>query len=273
MAMSINTNVASLNSQRVLNGSQGALNTAMQRLSSGLRVNGAKDDASGLVVADRLEAQVRGNTTGIRNANEGLGYLQVADSTLGKVTEALQRIRELAVQGSNGTNNTTDWTNIQAEVTELSSEITRLVDNTKYNNGPNLIFNNTAINFQVGANDYAGDQIAVTLADLDFTGTVGGIAINSEATARSALAVVDTAIETVGTERTKIGAYQNRFEAVISFQQSNVEALSGARGRIMDADFSKETANLSRAQVLQQAGTAMLAQANQSAQNVMQLLR
>ncbi|NML14886.1 flagellin N-terminal helical domain-containing protein [Azohydromonas caseinilytica] len=269
MALSINTNVSSLNSQRALSASQGSLQTSMARLSSGLRVNGAKDDAAGLGIADRMNAQARGMTVAIRNANDAISLTQTADAALGKVTDGLQRMRELAVQGANGTNTTADWDNINVEYQALLTEANRAVNSTRFNG--EKVFSGTAIKFQVGADNVADDQIDVTVATVDLSAVTG--AITSQADAQAALGTIDTALKDLALNRANLGAQQNVFDNVIASLQANVENTTAARGRIMDADFATETSNLSRAQVLQQAGTAMLAQANQSAQNVMQLLR
>ncbi|APE46379.1 flagellin [Delftia sp. HK171] len=283
MAMSINTNVQSLNAQRNLATSQSSLSTTMQRLSSGLRVNSAKDDAAGLAIAERMNAQVRGMNVAVRNANDGVSMAQTAEGALSKVTDALQRMRELAVQARNGTNGAKDQVSLNKEFVELGKEIDRVIKGADFNGKKILSTDAGAINFQVGANTSANDSITVTTSNLGTNTDIGNItsaSIGSDATTAltaTALATVisnlDTALDTVNSERAVLGATQNRFEAVVSNLQVASENTASARSRIMDADFASETANLSRSQILQQAGTAMVAQANQLPQGVLALLR
>lgn len=264
MAAVIYTNIASLNAQRNLSTSQLSLNTSLQRLSSGLRINSSKDDAAGLAIATRMDAQARGQTVAIRNANDAISFAQVADGALGKAVDALQRMRELAVQSANGTNSGGDRTNLDAEFQQLASEITRLGTDTKFNG--QAVFG-SAYTFQVGAD--SGQTIAVaSVAAATISGNV-----TSVANANTALSAIDTALDTVNASRATLGAVQNRFESVVSSLQVSVENQSAARSRIMDADFAVETANLTRGQILQQAGTAMLAQANSLPNTVLTLLR
>ena len=275
MALSINTNSVSLNAQRNLSMSASSLSTSMQRLSSGLRVNSAKDDAAGLAIAERMQAQVRGNTVGIRNAGDAISLSQTAEGAIGKVGDMLQRMRELAVQSANATNSETDRTNLQAEFTQLSDEITRTIDSTRFN-GTTIL--KTAGNqvYQVGAD--STDVITVATVDVSAvagmaTALAGTVTGTDGTNARTAIGNIDTALASINTERAKFGAVQNRFEAVISTLQVATENQAASRGRIMDADFATETANLSRSQILQQAGTAMVAQANQLPQMVLSLIR
>ena len=264
MAAVINTNIASLNTQRNLSASQSSLNTSIQRLSSGLRVNSAKDDAAGMAIATRMDSQVRGMNVAIRNSNDAISFAQTAEGGLSKVTDALQRMRELAVQSSNGTNSATDRTNLDAEFQQLASEVTRLGTATKFNG--TAVFG-ASYTFQVGAD--AADTIAVSsVAASSISGSV-----STAAAATTALGAIDTALDTANTNRATLGAIQNRFEAVVSGLQVSSENQSAAKSRIMDADFAAETANLTRGQILQQAGTAMLAQANSLPNNVLSLLR
>jgi flagellin len=270
----INTNMASLNAQRNLSASQGSLMTSMQRLSSGLRVNSAKDDAAGLAIAERMNTQVRGMNVAIRNANDAISLTQTAEGAVGKVGEMLQRMRELAVQSANATNTTDDRANLNAEFAQLGAEVTRTIANTQFN-GRNILAGDAGTqNFQVGAN--TTNQVGVITTNLStataITAVTGG-SIGDAAAASSAMANIDTALTTVNTQRALFGAVQNRFDAIISTLQVAAENTAAARGRIMDADFAQETANLSRSQILQQAGTAMVAQANQLPQQVLQLLR
>jgi flagellin len=378
----INTNIQSLNAQRNLASSQGSLSTSMQRLSSGLRINSAKDDAAGLAVSERMNAQVKGLNVAARNANDGISLAQTAEGALGEIGNNLQRIRELAVQSSNGTNSQTDRDAMNSEVTQLKAEIQRVAEQTKFNDSSLLNGSFNGATFQVGAN--SGDTIvlanflnantaslggAVTrtsenIAAASLTGfgtaiSVGDVLINGQdigaidaaanpqeragqlaeainrvsaqsgvgasydqvtgsltltsnaafvitgaandatiagvdnsdtgasitstgitsvdvssfTTAQSAIEMADSALKFVNSARADLGAIQNRFASVVANLQTTSENLSAARGRIVDADFAKETSNLSRAQILQQAGTAMVAQANQIPQGVLALLR
>ena len=267
MPMTINTNVVSLNAQRNLTTSQSSLATSMQRLSSGLRVNSAGDDAAGLAIATRMSAQIRGINVAIRNANDGISLAQTAEGALSTVTDALQRMRELAVQAQNGSNGTTDRANLNTEYLQLSAEITRIAAQTKFNGTAIVGASAGAQTFQVGANN--GDTLTIT------TTTVATVAgdLTTAANASTAVAALDTALDTISTSRATYGAAISRFGMAISNLQITGENQSAARGRIMDADFAAETSNLSRAQILQQAGSAMVAQANQLPQTVLTLLR
>ncbi len=272
----INTNMISLNAQRNLGTTQSALASSIQRLSSGLRVNSAKDDAAGLAIAERMSTQVRGMNVAIRNANDGISLAQTAEGALGKIGDALQRMRELAVQAKNGTNTAGDRTNLNAEFTKLAAEVERLVDGTTFNGRQLLDGTNATFDFQVGAGNATTDTVSITSSDLSGTATaVTALSIaGADATgATAAITALDTAIDTVTTARSAYGAAQNQFDSVIGSLQVASENLASARGRIMDTDFAAETANLSRAQVLQQAGMAMLSQANAVPQNVLSLLR
>ena len=274
MPQTINTNLVSLNAQRNLSMSQSSLATSMQRLSSGLRVNSAKDDAAGLAIAERMNAQVRGMNVAVRNANDGISLAQTAEGALGKVGDMLQRMRELAVQSANATNGAGDRINLDAEYQQLSAEITRTIANTRFNGIAILGGGAGAQVFQVGAN--SGETVTVTTTDLSgnaaVTAVTGG-SLTTVALSSTALTNIDAALGTINGERALYGATQNRFEAVITTLQVAAENQAAARARIMDADFAAETANLSRAQILQQAGNAMVAQANQLPQQVLQLLQ
>ena len=267
MPMTINTNISSMNAQRNLSSSQNSLATSMQRLSSGLRVNSAKDDAAGLAIADRMNAQVRGMMVASRNANDGISMAQTAEGALSTVTDALQRMRELGIQAQNGTAGTSDRANMDTEYQQLSQEITRIAAQTKFN-GTAIIGGGAGANvFQVGANN--GDTLTITTTTVT---TVAGN-LTSAANASTAVAALDVAIDSITTQRASYGAAMNRFGMAISNLAISTENQTAARGRIMDADFAVETANLSRAQILQQAGNAMVAQANQLPNQVMTLLR
>ena len=284
MAQIINTNIMSLNAQRNLSTTQSALATSVQRLSTGLRVNSAKDDAAGLAIAERMNTQVRGMNVAIRNANDAISLAQTAEGALSKINDMGQRMRELAVQSANATNSESDRASLDAEFQALSAEIKRNLDGTSFN-GTKLFAALATLTFQVGANNNATDQIAVVTTDLNadttMTGILGGTGGGGTAAAdvktadksRSALEKLDKMLATVNAKRAEFGATQNRFEAVIQTLQVSAENQTAARSRIMDADFASETAALTRAQVLQQAGTAMLSQANSLPNNVLSLLR
>jgi len=312
MGNSVNTNVVALNAQRNLSTSQSSLSMSMQRLSSGLRVNSARDDAAGLAIAERMSAQIKGMNVAVRNANDGISLAQTAEGALGKLGDNLQRMRELAVQSRNATNSDGDRANLQKEFKQLQAEIDRTVKGTKFN-GTALFASGaaTTLSFQVGAGTDATDRIDIegavlgggtagtatvvdstaTTATADLLATVtsnwdgtngiaiggaaSGVATNIATTSQidDAINVIDKALDTINDQRASFGASQNRFEAVISNLQTNIENQTASRGRIVDADFATETANLSRAQILQQAGTAMVAQANQLPQQVLSLLR
>lgn len=280
MSNVINTNLISMTAQRNTASSQSALSTAMQRLSSGLRVNSAKDDAAGLAIAERMNAQVKGMNVAQRNANDGISLAQTAEGALGTVGNSLQRMRELAVQARNATNSASDKDSLDKEFQQLSSEIQRVLGGTTFNGKAILGANAGGQDFQIGANTTSNDVITVTTTnmttDASITAVTTGGKIDSTTTTTSLgtmINQIDGAIDRVNSERASYGATQNRFDSVISNLQVAAENQTAARSRIMDADFAKETANLSRAQILQQAGNAMIAQANQLPQQVLSLLR
>jgi flagellin len=286
MPQTINTNLNSLNAQRNLNSSQMSLSVSMQRLSSGLRVNSAKDDAAGLAIAERMNAQIKGMNVAVRNANDGISLAQTAEGALGKVSDALQRMRELAVQARNATNSSSDKDSLNKEFQQLTGEIQRVLGATTFN-GKNILATGAgALDFQIGANTTADDLITISTANMltdasitAVTGDGGAIAaasIGSSATTGDIKTVIDNidmALDKVNSERAVYGATQSRFDAIISNLQVSAENQTAARSRIMDADFAAETANLSRAQILQQAGNAMVAQANSLPQQVLKLLQ
>lgn len=286
MSMAINTNVMSMNAQRNTIQNSASMATTLQRLSSGLRVNSAKDDAAGLAIASRMDTQVRGMNVAIRNANDGISMTQTAEAGMSAVTDMLQRMRELAVQASNSTNTTGsggDVDKLNDEYTQLGAEIQRNLQSVQFN-GQTLLSGVTSdYTFQVGANTGSTQQITVTSGSLNLAGTAvtgmfgtgaaSALSTGSNAGNSANIVAIDAAISAVNTSRAKLGAVQSRFENTISFLRSAVENQSAAKGRIMDADFAAETANLSRVQILQQAGTAMISQANQVPQNVLSLLR
>jgi len=286
----INTNLVSLNAQRNLSTSQGSLATAMQRLSSGLRVNSAKDDAAGLAIAERMNTQARGMNVAMRNANDGISMAQVGEGALGKVGDIFQRMRELAVQASNGTNSEDDRISLNEEYVQLAQEATRTLGGTQFN-GANILASTTSYEFQIGANNVADlDRITVDpfdwTATAEITGLLGAAVLTGAGgvppqeisgvdgvNAQTAIGLIDTAIDAINSQRATFGAVQNRFDNVIANLMVASENQSAARSRIMDADYAAETANLSRAQILQQAGNAMVAQANQLPQQVLSLLQ
>jgi flagellin len=290
MPQTINTNMVSLNAQRNMGTSQSALATSMQRLSSGLRVNSAKDDAAGLAIAERMNTQIRGMNVAIRNANDGISLAQTAEGSLGKVGDMMQRMRELAVQSANGTNSEADRASLDQEYQALAQEATRTLNGTQFN-GKNILASADALVFQVGANTNAAvDQISVagfnwsapTQTEPNFSAisqAVAGTDQNNSISgadgtgATTAIGIIDQALDAINSQRATFGAMQNRFETVVSGLQIAAENQSASRGRIMDADYASETASLSRAQILQQAGNAMVAQANQLPQQVLSLLR
>jgi len=273
-----------------------SLGMAMERLSTGKRINSAKDDAAGLAISSKMTAQIRGMTQGIRNANDGISMAQTAEGALGEVANMLQRMRELTVQGLNGTNDASSKTAIQSELDQLGKQISETLKNTEFNG--TKLFDGSAASVAIQAGANASDAIALTLTDLDgdtdlakvvdFTGGKAAIALNgidantdgdfvdvgdTAVTTTAALADFDTAIAKISTTRANLGAVQNRLESTVNNLTTNVTSLTDARSRIEDADFSEETTALAKAQILSQASTAMLAQANQSQQGVMNLLR
>jgi flagellin len=266
MSSVINTNMPSLNAQRNLSTSSLSLARSMERLSSGLRVNSAKDDAAGMSIAERMDAQARGMNVAIRNSNDAISLAATAEGALGSIANNLQRMRELAVQASNGTNTTSDVASLNAEFQLLAAENTRVAGSAKFNG--NAVIAASTFTFQVGAN--SGDTISVAASAYTGSSTSLGATYTDAALEISKL---DTDINNVSTARANWGATQNRFESVISNLRISAENTTASRGRIVDADYAQETSNLSRAQVLQQAGTAMVAQANQAPNGVLALLR
>jgi len=276
MAAIINTNIPSLNAQRNLNTSQTALATALQRLSSGLRVNSAKDDAAGLAIATRMNAQARGMTVAIRNANDGISLAQTAEGALGQIKEHLLRMRDLAIQSANATNSSSDRAALESEFDQLQAEIDRIGAQTNFN-GLKILDSDAGTQvFQIGAN--AGETVSVTTTAISGGAVSAATAsatttVTTASAASAAITTIDAAIDKVNTDRATYGAAQVRFEGVIAVLEVSRENQTAAASRILDADFAAETAALTRAQILQQAGTAMLAQANALPQNVLTLLQ
>ncbi|WP_374008923.1 flagellin [Leifsonia sp. LS-T14] len=278
MGMQINTNTAANNAYRNLNNTQNDLSKSLEKLSSGLRINRAADDAAGLAISQGLKAQVGGLTVAARNAQDGISVVQTAEGSLTEVHSILQRMRDLAVQGGNDSNNATSRTAIQTEADELGKELDRITKGTNFN-GIDLL-KGGSLNFQVGAGSTANDTISVGLADVaTAVGTLAGAAgatgfsVTTNAAANTTITAIDTAITAISTARSQLGASQNRFESAVRSLNVSKENLSAASSRITDTDMAEEMVKYTRSNILSQAGTAMLAQANQSNQGVLQLLR
>ena len=308
MAIAVQTNVSSINTTRRLNAANHKLDTSYQRLSSGMRINSAKDDAAGLQISNRMTSQINGYTQGNRNANDGIALAQTAEGALDEVTSMLQRIRTLAVQSANGSNTSADRKSIQAEVDALSNEITRIACQTSFGgqkilngkDGTNNISKGNGkdgkLSFQVGANNEKGDRIELdlsqsfTLSGLSFTACVGttasatglksglsgdgavGFSVSAQTNAQNAIEAVDKILAVVDSKRGEMGAVQNRLQSTISNQESVIENQSDARSRIRDTDYATEAAALSQQNIIQQAATSMLTQANSRPQLALSLL-
>jgi len=266
----INSNIGALRASNASAAAEKLLGNAMERLSSGKRINSAKDDAAGLAIASSMTSQVRGMNQAIRNANDGISFAQTAEGALGEVTNMLQRIRELAVQSASGTYSDDDRANLQTEVTELGAQIDDIIANTKFNEVAVFDADDVEVVIQTGSG--ATDQVTLTVTGLDLS-AASGSDISDAAGATAALTDVDDALKAVATTRASLGAGMSRLESVINNLNTNVTNLSEARSRIEDADYAAESTKLAKAQILSQASTAMLAQANQSQQNVLTLLR
>jgi len=264
----INTNSAALRAQNGSRVANQALQTAMERLSTGKRINSAKDDAAGLAIANSMTSQIRGMGQAIRNANDGISLAQTADGALNEVTNMLQRIRELSVQSASGTYSDDDRANLQSEVTELGAQIDSIISDTTFNGV--TVFGSSDVTVDIQTGYGSADQTTLTITGLDVSAASGADISGGDA---SVLDDVDDALKAVATTRASLGAGQSRLESVVNNLSNQVANLSDARSRIEDADFSAETTNLAKAQILSQASTAMLAQANQSQQGVLQLLR
>jgi flagellin len=277
MGLQINNNIAAFNSYRNLSVTQGQMEKSLEKLSSGLRINRAADDAAGLAISEGLRSQIGGLKQASRNAQDGISVVQTAEGALTEVHAILQRVRDLAVQAANDSNNDDARTNIQTEVTALAEELTRISASTNFNGTKLLDGTATALNFQVGASgDATESAIVVNLssADVSAVGTaVDGLSFDTAANAQAAITALDTQIGNVSTARAELGAVQNRFEHTIKNLNVAVENLSASESRIRDTDMALEMVNFTKNQILSQAGTAMLAQANQAPQGVLQLLR
>ncbi|MBV8211453.1 MAG: flagellin FliC [Burkholderiaceae bacterium] len=277
MPQIINTNILSMTAQANLNSTQNSLATAVQRLSSGLRINSAMDDPAGLAISTRMGSQVGGMHVAIRNANDAISLSQVADGTLGTVSNMLQQMRDLAVQAANGTNGSSDLANLQTEFTSLATEINRELSQTSFNGKFILGSDAGTTSYQVGAN--ANQSVNLITSNLASNGTVTTVTLDTNsiatggASASGMITSIDSALSAINTERAKYGADESEFQGIVSNLQIGVTNQSAAQSRIRDADYATETAALTRAQILQQAGTAMLAQANALPQTVLNLLK
>ncbi|MES1972467.1 MAG: flagellin [Pseudomonadota bacterium] len=266
----IGTNVAALRATNASNAASKSLQTSIERLSTGKRINSAKDDAAGSAIASSLTSQIKGQTQAIRNANDGISLAQTADGALSEVTNILQRVRELSVQSASGTYSDDDRKNLQTEVTQLQGQLTNITDNTNFNNVTLFGASDVTVSIQTGSG--SADKIDLTITAINLTG-VTGADISTASGATAALDTLDTALKSVNTTRSSIGAGQSRLESVVNNLTNNVSNLTDARSRIEDVDFSAETTALAKAQILSQASTALLAQANQSQQGVLSLLK
>ena len=271
----IGTNVASIRAANASTAANQALQTSMERLSTGQRINSAKDDAAGMAISSSMTASVRGMTVAIRNANDGISLAQTAEGALGEVSNMLQRIRELSVQASNGTYQSTDRDNLQTEVSALQSQIADVVTKTKFNGNTLFSATSAAASFSIQTGVNSGDTTAISVGGLDKVAAayVSTITVDSAANASAAITAADDALGQVNTVRAGLGATQSRLDAAVNVLTANVTNLSEARSRIEDADFSVESTALAKSQILAQASTAMLAQANQNGQSVLSLLR
>ncbi|WP_440904099.1 flagellin [Catenovulum sp. SX2] len=273
MSMFVNTNVSSLNAQRQLFNSNLGLNTAFERLSSGFRINRASDDAAGLQITDRMTTQIEGLNQAVRNANDAISLTQTAEGAMQEITTALQRIRQLSIQAQNGINSSSDRLALQKEVSALKTEISRIGSTTQFA-GVELLTGAYSAAFLVGAN--GGQSISVNMSRTGGFGAsglgIGTLSVQTERDASAALTAIDTAISTIGAARADLGALQNRFQSTIRNLSNVAENVSAARSRIRDTDFATETASLTKNQILQQASTTVLSQANQRPQSALSLL-
>jgi flagellin len=279
----INTNVKSLVAQNAMTVNNRSMDKAMQQLSTGKRINSAADDAAGLAISNKMTSQIRGLNQAVRNANDGISMLQTAEGATQEITNMLQRMRELAVQAANDTYTASDRSALNAEVTSLSAEITRISDNTEWN-GMKLFTAKSAgsaggigvsgkVTLQVGIGGTSGNQFSVTLKDIDAALKLSGVSLTTSSGATKALATLDSAIKAVDTDRSKFGATMNRLTYAIDNLTNISQNAQASRSRIMDTDYAQATTELARSQIIQQAATAMLAQANQAPQSVLSLLR
>ncbi|WP_372730720.1 flagellin [Novosphingobium sp.] len=271
----INTNISAIKATNSSNSAAKMLGTAMERLSTGKRINGAKDDAAGLAIATTMTSQIKGMSQGVRNANDGISLAQTAEGALNEVTNMLQRVRELAVQSASGTYQTSDREAMQSEVTALTEQIGEVLSNSEFNG--NALFSTTSgtdvsIAIQTGAK--SGETITIKSTAIDGTNIdASALDVTTSTLAGTTIDNVDLALADVNASRASLGAGQNRLESAVNNLNDNITNLSDARSRIQDTDYSSETTAMAKAQILSQASTAMIAQANQSQQNVLSLLR
>ncbi|MFT6269886.1 MAG: flagellin [Alphaproteobacteria bacterium] len=275
MSLFVNTNISSLSARRFLNDTTNNLNTTFERLSSGFRINSAKDDAAGLQISDRMTSQIMGLDQAVRNANDGISLAQTVEGAMQETISALQRIRVLAIQSQNGINSISDRNALQKEVSALKSEMSRVAENTQFG-GVDVLKGDYSAKFLVGAN--SGQTISINISRTSGFGTSGlfpgiNLSVSTPSAASAALAAIDTAIQTVDDKRADLGAIQNRFQSTIRNLSNISENVSAARGRIRDTDFAAETSNLTRLQIIQQASTTILSQANQRPQAALSLLQ
>lgn len=267
MGLQINTNVAALNSYRNLTNTQGAQLTSLERLSSGLRINRAADDAAGLAISEKLRGQVSGLNQAATNAQDGISMVQTAEGAMNEAHAMLQKMRTLAVQAANGTNSTANRVAINSEVAQLKSELSAIASRTNFN-GTDLLAGGT-VDLQVGANEK--DKMTVTLGDMSKV-DLTSVDLTAAGTAQTSITAIDSAIDELSKQRSGLGATQNRLEHTIKNLSVSAENLAASESRIRDTDMAKEMTSFTRSQILSQAGTAMLAQANQSTQGVLRLL-
>lgn len=275
MGLVVNTNVSSLDAQRYLSRSSNSLDTAYQRLSSGLRINSAKDDAAGLQISNRMTSQIQGLNRAVKNGQDGISVSQTAEGAMDELTTMMQRMRTLAVQSQDGVNNSDDRNALQAEVSSLKSEMSRVAQTTQFG-GVNLLDGKFSAKFLVGANAGANQNISVNISRTSGWGAKGlglsNLSVQSVGQASAAINLLDNGIKTVDSQRAKLGAIQNRFDSTIRNLTNVSENVTGARSRIRDTDFAKETAQLTKSKILQQTSTSILAQANQRPQAALALI-
>ena len=276
MAMVINTNMGALNANRILDATGREQSVAMERLTSGLRINKAADDAAGLAVATGMTTQIKGTDQAVRNANDGISLIQTVDGATEEIVNMMQRMRELSVQSLNGTYNSENRAQMNEEFTQLQKEIDRVAKTTKFNEVSVMNGSATAVSLHVGWETGANNKITVTLTNFSaaaINAGSGAVSIGTVSAASAAIAAIDQDLSNINTRRATWGALQNRLESTVSNLNNVNENISASRSRIQDADFARESASLARTQVLQQAGMSMLSQANQNSQNVLSLLR
>ncbi|KGP63714.1 hypothetical protein EP47_04950 [Legionella norrlandica] len=272
MAITVNTNMSSMIAQKSLNQVQNKLSTTLNRLATGLRVNSAKDDAAGLAIAEGMTARIRGLNQAARNGNDGISLIQTAESGMNQVLSLLQRMRELGVQASTGTYQTSDLANLDTEFQSLKNEIDRVANVTDFNG--QAVLNGGTVSIQIGSQNTANDRLTITLTDSDSTAlAINADDITSNANAQTAITNLDTAITSITTGLAQLGANQSNLESAVSADEDRVMKIESARSRIMDTDFAAESSNLAKYQILQQTGAAMLSQANSSGQIVLGLIQ